>query len=65
MSYSDMKSRIDGLLSLEPAHVAAAHKGATWQVGCVDDWLAPRHVWTVRLLPGWGRQRGKGRGAGR
>jgi hypothetical protein len=33
MSYSDMKSRIDGLLLLEPTCVAAANKGAMLQAG--------------------------------
>ncbi len=39
MSYNDIKSNIEGLLSLKPAHVAA-HVGATLRVmlaGGVDD----------------------------
>jgi hypothetical protein len=31
------------------------------QVG-VDDWLVTRPACPVRLLPGWGSQRGKGKG---
>jgi hypothetical protein len=43
MSYNDMKSKIEGLLSFEPAHVAA-HVGATLRItlaGGVDDAVAP------------------------
>jgi hypothetical protein len=43
MSYNDMKSKIEGLLSLEPARVAA-HVGATLRAmlaGGVEKGVAP------------------------
>ncbi len=43
MSYNDMKLKIEGLLSFEPAHVVA-QVGATLRVmlaGVVDDIVAP------------------------
>ncbi len=58
MSYNDIKSKTEGLLSLEPTRVAAAHKGATLWTSRLWRWLAgaPTRL-AICLLPGWGVER--------